>query len=127
MKNIRKYLMTLLGLGTCPLLPAHSASDWAAPGTPHPALKVGEILPVRPRPPRFPLKDARTLFTDAEVAQARANVARYPAARALAEGYIKDADYWVDWTDEALRDVVTGAEVPRAFDCCPAGCPIHGR
>ncbi len=127
MKNIRKYLMTLLGLGTCPLLPAHSASDWAAPGTPHPALKVGEILPVRPRTPRFPLKDARTLFTDAEVAQARANVARYPAARALAEGYIKDADYWVDWTDEALRDVVTGAEVPRAFDCCPAGCPIHGR
>jgi hypothetical protein len=127
MKNLRKYLMTLLGLGACPPLPAHSASDWAAPGTPHPALKVGEILPVRPRTPQFPLKDARTLFTDAEIAQARANVAQYPAARALMDGYIKDANYWVDWTDEALRDVVTSAEVPRAFDCCPAGCPIHGR
>ena len=127
MNLFRKYLMALVGLGVGPLLLAHSASDWAAPGTPHPTLKVGEILPVRPRTPQFPLKDKRTLFTDAEIAQARANVAQYPAALALADGFIKDADYWVSWTDEALRDVVTGAEVPRAFDCCPAGCPIHGR
>ncbi|MFI5357123.1 MAG: heparinase II/III family protein, partial [Opitutales bacterium] len=105
----------------------HSANDWAAPGRPRPALKVGEFLPPRRRTPQFPLKDRRTLFSDAAIAQARANVAQYPKARALADKILGEANYWVTWDDMALRDLLTCAEVPRAVDCCPAGCPVHGK
>lgn len=101
--------------------------DWAAPGPVHPALSVGEILPPRVRTPQFPLKDARTLHTDTEIAQARANVARYPAARAVADKIIEEANYWVEWSDEALRDLIMTAEVPRSFEVCPEGCPVHGK
>ena len=128
MKNLSRVVTTFVGLGLCaPMLCAHSANDWAAPGTPHPAVKVGEVLPPHVRTPQFPLKDARTLFSDAEIQQARSNIAKYPAMRAAADGFIKEANYWVDWSDEDLRDVVTSAEVPRAFDLCTAGCPVHGR
>ena len=101
--------------------------DWAATGPAPPILKVGEILPPRVHAPQFPPKDARTLFTDVEIAMARDNVANYPAARAVADKIIKEADYWADWTDEALREVVPSAEVPRSFELCPEGCPIHGK
>jgi hypothetical protein len=101
--------------------------DWAAPGPPHPALKVGEILPPRVRTPQFPLKDRRTLHTDAEIAIARANVAQYPAAKKVAAEILADAAYWVDWTDEALRALISTAEVPRSFEVCPEGCPVHGK
>lgn len=100
--------------------------DWAAPGPVHPALKVGVILPPRVRTPQFPLKDARTLFTAAEIAQARANVAKYPAAQKVAAGILAEADYWVAWSDDALRDLIATAEVPRDAEVCPAGCPVHG-
>lgn len=106
---------------------AHTASDWKAEGEPGPALAVGVVLPAVVRAPAFPLKDARTLFTEAEIAQARENVARYPAAQAVAADLKQEADYWVAWSDEALRAVVTSAEVPRAFDCSTEGCPVHGK
>jgi hypothetical protein len=54
-------------------------------------------------------------------------VARYPAARAVADALRKEADYWVAWSDEALWNVVPGAEVPRSFECSTQGCPIHGK
>ena len=127
MKTLLSSLLAWLGLAAGPRLAAHSATDWLAPGPPHPAVKVGELLPFQPRTPQFPLKDARTLFTHEGIAQARANVARYPTARTLADGILKEAGYWVEWSDEELRDVVPSAEVPRAFDCCTAGCPVHGR
>ena len=101
--------------------------DWAAPGPAHPVLPVGVILPPRVRTPQFPLKDARTLFTAAEIRQARENVAKYPAARQVAADIFSEADYWVAWTDEALRDLVPTAEVPRDAEVCPAGCPVHGK
>ncbi|MDB6170397.1 MAG: bacterial Ig-like protein [Verrucomicrobia bacterium] len=101
--------------------------DWAAPGKAHPALKVGVILPPRVRTPQFPLKDARTLFTDAEIRQARENVANYPAAKKVADTIFEDANYWVEWTDQALHDLISTAEVPRSFEVCPEGCPIHGK
>jgi hypothetical protein len=101
--------------------------DWAPPGPVHPALKVGVILPPHVRTPQFPLKDARTLFTDAEIRQARENVAKFPAAKKVADEIIKVADYWVEWTDQALQDLISTAEVPRSFEVCPEGCPIHGR
>ncbi len=101
--------------------------DWAPDGPPTPLLKVGEILPPRPHAPQFPPKDARTLFTDAEIKQARENVAQYPAAKAVAAKILEEADYWAAWSDEALRDVVSSAEVPRSFECCNEGCPVHGK
>jgi len=106
---------------------SHPNDDWAAPGSPHPALKVGEILPPRVRLPQFPLKDRRTLCSDAEIALARANVAKYPAARKIADDIIAEADYWVEWSDEALHALISTAEVPRSFEVCPEGCPVHGR
>jgi len=101
--------------------------DWAATEPAIPLLKVGEILPGREHAPQFPPKDARTLFTDVEIAMARDNVANYPAARAVADKIILEADYWAAWTDQALRAVIPSAEVPRAFECCPEGCPVHGK
>lgn len=118
-------LLTLTPLPAAPVTKPND--DWAAPGAPRPALKVGEILPPRVRTPQFPLKDRRTLFTDAEIALLRANAERHPAARAVAATILDDAAYWVEWSDEALRDLIPTAEVPRSFEVCPAGCPVHGR
>lgn len=101
--------------------------DWTAPGPVHPALKVGIVLPPRVRAPQFPLKDARTLFSAAEIARARANVAAYPTAKKLADEIVAAADYWVTWDDAALRDLIATAEVPRDAEVCPAGCPVHGK
>ncbi|MBK8858065.1 MAG: heparinase II/III family protein [Opitutaceae bacterium] len=120
--------MTLLPSAISVAAPVQKPNDdWAAPGEPRPALKVGETLPPRIRTPQFPLKDRRTLHSEAEIALARDNVARFPAAKRVAEEIIADADYWVDWTDEALRDLIVTAEVPRSFEVCPEGCPVHGR
>ncbi len=101
--------------------------DWPAIGPGAPRLQVGEILPPKDHPPRFPPKDARTLFSDVEIQQTRDNIAKYPAARAVLDGIRKKADYWVGWSDESLRALIPTAEVPRSFECCPEGCPVHGR
>ena len=100
---------------------------WFPDGPVQPQIPHGVLLPQKVRTPQFPLKSARTLHSDAEIAQARANVGQYPAAKAIAEPSLVEARYWAEWTDEALRDVVTTAEVPRAVELCNAGCPIHGR
>jgi hypothetical protein len=105
----------------------HLANDWSPPGEPLPPLPVGVVLPPRERTPQFPLKDRRTLFSDAEIARARANVAQYASARKLAGEIISAAAYWLEWTDADLHALVTSAEVPRAFDCSPAGCPKCGK
>lgn len=123
--RIRGFLVWLVMAGTAAA--QHVASDWAPPGRPGPALKVGEVLSPRVRTPQFPLKDRRTLFSAAEIAQARENIARHPSARVLADEITQQAAYWLEWDDTALRDLVTTAEVPRAFDCSPAGCPVHGK
>src|SRR5688572_13404270 len=65
------------------------------------------------RQPQWPLKDKRTLFTDQAVAQARANVAKYPSAKAVADSWIKLADEWVTWDDAALAGLIASASVPR--------------
>jgi hypothetical protein len=40
---------------------------------------------------------------------------------------VQAAADWVEWEDAALRDLIATAEVPRAFDCSPAGCPKCGK
>lgn len=84
--------------------------------------------PLGARTPRYPLKMARGLFTDAEISTAHANIAHYPAARKVADGIIKKASIWLDWSDEALSLLVTPANVPRAFDVSAGGgCPHCGK
>jgi hypothetical protein len=108
-------------------LAATARDPWFPDGPVQPQIPHGVMLPPKSRAPQFPLKTARTLHTDAEIAQARANVARYPAAKAVTEQFMTEARYWVAWSDEALHDLVTTAEVPRAVELCNGGCPIHGR
>ena len=108
-------------------LSASARDPWFPDGPVQPQLKHGVMLPPKTRSPQFPLKTARTLRSDAEIAQARANYAQFPAAKAIAEPSMVEAHYWAEWTDETLRDLVTTAEVPRAVELCNAGCPIHGR
>lgn len=100
---------------------------WFPDGPVRTSIAHDELLPPQVRTPQFPLKTARTLHSDAEIAQARANVQKYPAAQAVERGILATADYWVAWDDVALRDLVTSAEVPRAVILSDAGCPIHGK
>ncbi|MBS0633469.1 MAG: heparinase II/III family protein [Verrucomicrobia bacterium] len=100
---------------------------WFPDGPVRDPIPHGELLPPKVRTPQFPLKTARTLHSDAEIAQARANLQKYPAARAVERDVLTIADYWAAWDDTALRDLVTSAEVPRSLILCEAGCPIHGK
>ena len=107
---------------------AASARDlWFPDGPVQPQIPHGVMLPPKTRTPQFPLKTARTLHSDAEIAQLRANIAHYPTAAALAKACITEAGYWLLWSDQDLHDLVTTAEVPRAVELCNTGCPIHGR
>src|SRR5215203_7023535 len=65
------------------------------------------------RKPQWPLKDRRTLYTDDDIALARANVAKYPSAKAVADSIIKPADEWVAWDDAKLAGIIASASVPR--------------
>jgi hypothetical protein len=82
--------------------------------------------PLPARQPKYPLKTARTLHSNEEIARARENVKRFPSARKVADKIIKAADRWVDWKDEDLRFLLTSADVPRAFAVNAAGCPKCG-
>ncbi|MES2461169.1 MAG: heparinase II/III family protein [Armatimonadota bacterium] len=108
------------GLGLeAPLLAAAPEDAWPPPGA------GAKNIP--PRTPQYPLKNARTLRSDAEITQARANIARYPAAKSLRDTIVKGASFWLDWSDADLRTLITPASVPRAFDVgASVGCPKCG-
>ena len=90
-----------------------------------PAGAGAKIVP--PRPPQYPPKTARTLYTDEEIAQARANITRHPVAKALQDAVVKGAAAWLSWSDADLRTLITPASVPRAFDVgASIGCPKCG-
>ncbi len=82
-------------------------------------------LPVRT--PKYAPKTKRTLHSDEQIALARRNVAKYPAARAIADATIKSADKWVDWKDDDLTFLLTPPDVPRAFAVSASGCPVCGK
>ena len=87
---------------------------------------TADLLPPKSREPQYPPKTQRMLWTDAEVTMARENVAKYPAAKAIADATVKRANEWVAWDDAALRGIVTTADVPRAFNDATEGCPQCG-
>lgn len=120
-------LRALVVLFSSLTLTALARDPWFPDGPVQPQIPHDVVLPPKVRTLQFPLKTARTLLSDAEIARARANVAAYPSAKKIADGLIAEADYWAAWDDTALRDVVTTAEVPRAAELCNAGCPVHGR
>jgi hypothetical protein len=101
---------------------AEAAGPVVAPTT-QPA--VPRVTPVV-RERKHPLKTARTLYTDQQIAFARDNVKRYPSARKLADDILTTADEWAAWTDDDLRQLITSADVPRAFAVGTAGCPKCG-
>src|SRR5688500_5899588 len=67
------------------------------------------LLPLGSRTPQFPIKTKRMIYSDADIANARANIGKYPSAKAVAQSVIKSADYWEQWSDEALRDIIATA------------------
>ena len=61
-----------------------------------------------------------------DVRRGRENVATRPWAKRLADGILKDADWWVQQSDEYVHGLIPAGN-PRAI--CPSfekGCPIHG-
>src|SRR4051812_13604945 len=81
---------------------------------------------LKTREPAYPLKTARTLVSDSELATARANITKFPAAKALANEIVKEADKWANWDDRALVELITDSRVPRAFETGTAGCAKCG-
>ena len=79
------------------------------------------------RTPQFPLKTDRVLFSDDEIQLARDNVAKYPAAKKLADGIVAAADAMLALPDQQVRDLIPTADVPRAFNVGTAGCPDCGK
>ncbi|MBX3177263.1 MAG: heparinase II/III family protein [Candidatus Hydrogenedentes bacterium] len=104
----------------------HSLAAWAAL-----LLFCGpvaaELLPTKVRAPQYPLKTQRMLLSDADIALAREQVARYETAKGIADTIVKRADAWLAWDDAALRALVPTADVPRAFNVGTAGCPQCGK
>lgn len=99
---------------------ASSTAAWPPPGS------GAKEMP--PRAPQYPLKTARQVFTEAEIAQARANLAKYPAAKAVSEEIVKAAAPWLEWDDSDLLRLLTPASIPRAFDLnSSVGCPKCGK
>lgn len=80
-----------------------------------------------PRVPAFALKTERTLRSNAEIARARANAARYPGARRQTDAILQRAAPWLEWDDGDLMALLTPARIPRAFNESAEGCPQCGR
>ncbi|HZZ44927.1 MAG TPA: heparinase II/III family protein [Tepidisphaeraceae bacterium] len=78
------------------------------------------------REPQYPLKTQRMIYTDAEIATARQNVAKYKSAKKVSDELLHTADRWADMSDDQLRSLLTSSKVPRAFDVSTAGCPHCG-
>lgn len=78
------------------------------------------------RIPQYPLKTHCMIYRDDELAVALQSVERYPRAQEIKNKIVEAADEWLEWGDEDLRDLLTNAHVPRAFDLNAKGCPEHG-
>ena len=68
----------------------------------------------------------RTYYTDAKLAVARSNIAKYDWARELRDQCLESAERWAGYRDEKLRTLVVPPQVPRGYQVHNFGCPIHG-
>jgi hypothetical protein len=74
----------------------------------------------------YPLKDKRMMYSDSLLSLAKNNVLQYESANVVLQDILKNAAYWLDFHDDELSALITTAAVPRAFDLCSKGCPVHG-
>src|SRR5690606_31076181 len=89
-------------------------------------LKIPPFRQVPERTTEFPLKSTRQLYTDAEIATAKANCLQHESAGSIRDDIVENADYWLDFTADDLFVLMADARVPRGFDLSAAGCPVHG-
>ncbi len=87
----------------------------------------GNDRTARTRRPQWPLKTARTLLTDEQIARARHLCETDEAATAVRQGICDAAAYWTAIPDGELRRRLPDAGVPRAFNVSTEGCPEHGK
>jgi len=78
------------------------------------------------REQRWPLKEERTLRTDAEISLARANCEKHESARELRDGIVKECQRWLELSDAEVLRRIPAADVPRAGNVNANGCPVHG-
>lgn len=90
----------------------------------------GLVIPpfkaVPERKPAFPLKTSRSLYSAGEVKTALSNIEQFPSARKIRQEIVDAADYWLGLSDKEILRIMPDARVPRGFDLCAAGCPVHG-
>src|ERR1041384_4407431 len=87
---------------------------------------LGLVAAGQARQPKYPLKTARTLWTDEQLAQAKQNIVKHPPAKKIVDDIIKTADEWIEEKKEDLVQLITDSRVPRAFAVGTAGCPACG-
>jgi hypothetical protein len=78
------------------------------------------------RTPQYPLKTQRMIYSDADIARARANIMKYPQAKKVLDELKGKVEQWMALSDQELLDMMPDARVPRAFDMSAMGCPVHG-
>ncbi|MBN1901527.1 heparinase II/III family protein [Candidatus Sumerlaeota bacterium] len=79
------------------------------------------------RSPQWHLKTSRTLLSDEEIARARKACVDNEDAKKIKDKILENADYWMTKSEDELRQLLPGPEVPRAFNVSSKGCPIHGK
>lgn len=89
-------------------------------------LNIPPFREVPDRKPAFPLKSSRSLYSDAELEIARKNIEKYSTADKIRRDILKNADYWLTFSNEEILALMPDARVPRGFDLCAKGCPVHG-
>lgn len=66
------------------------------------------------------------MYSDSLLSLAKNNILLYESANDIQKNILKNADYWLTFTDDELAALITTAAVPRSFDLCSEGCPVHG-
>jgi len=90
------------------------------------SLIIPPFVQVPERQPQFPLKTARMIYREADMAKARSNLAQYKEARKVRDKILETAGRWLARPDSAIIALMPDARVPRAFDLNPKGSPVHG-
>ncbi len=109
-----------------PVLAVLAMCTLGASGQNRQDITIPPFIVVGPQAPQYPLKTERLIYSDAEIEHARRNAQQEPGTKRLTDGIFRSADYWLDWTDQDIIDLMADARVPRAFDLNANGCPIHG-